>query len=215
MAEIKIKKKTPIVPWILGLILLAAVLGGVYFAFQVDDIYEKNNDNVAMADELPDNEITPVDDATVVGTELIPLEVNTFVAFANEENGYEEDAEMGVHHEYTGKSLRYMGDAIVALAEQKGMTDEINAKALHSDLDAAADDIQKNWKETDHADHIRAAFLKVSTALNKLAYTSNDTNLKKEARDIDPNTLTLNQKSDVKEFIDKTAMVMQKIAMEE
>ena len=214
MAEIKIEKKTPIIPWIMGLILLAAVLGGVYFAFQVDDIYE--NDNVVMANEVSDDDDnikkrTYPESTTTV---MIPSEVNTFVAFANDDANYKE-ADMGVHHKYTGDAIRHMGDALVALAEKKGMSDEIKVQALHKDLDAAADDIQRNWKSTDHADHIKVAFLKVSTALNQLAGSSADMNLKEEARRIDPNELTLEQKADVKQFIDKAAMVMRKLAMEE
>ncbi len=205
MAEIKIEKKAPIWPWILGLLLLMLIGAGIYFALQDDE-------PEVVTEEIPANEILPMEEE-VVETNTLPAEVNAFIMFAEEEATYTEK-EMDIHHEYTGTALRKMGDALEALANKKGMADQMNVQALHTDLDAAADDIQKNWKEDDHADHIKKAFLKVSTALNQLADGSTDVNLKQEAKDIDPNTLTLEQKADVKDFIAKTAMVMKKIAME-
>ncbi|WP_338763717.1 hypothetical protein WAF17_20285 [Bernardetia sp. ABR2-2B] len=209
MAEIKIEKKAPILPWILGLLLLLLVGAGVYFGFMVDK--KADTEVVALADEVPENEILPEETTTEVTA--LPAEVNTFVMFANEESNYT-DAEMDIHHKYTGNALRHMGDALVALADKKGMSEEMNAQALHDELDTAADEIQENWKETDHADHIKNAFMKVSGALNQLADGSTSESLKKEAKDIDPNTLTLEQKADVKDFIDKTASVMKQLAME-
>ncbi len=207
MAEIKIEKKTPIIPWLLGLLLLLLIGAGIYFGFRVDD----NVETEVVANEVPENEILPEENNTETTT--LPAEVNTFVMFANEENPYT-DAQMDIHHEYTANALRHMGDALEALANKKGMAEQMNIESLHKNLDTAADEIQKNWKETDHADHIRNAFLQVSGALNQLTDGSINESLKKEAKDIDPNTLTLEQKADVKDFIDKAASVMKKIAME-
>ena len=209
MAEIKIEKKTPIIPWLLGILLLLAVVAGVYFAFQVGD-----EETEVVANEVPENEILPVEEEVVVTeTNTLPAEVNTFILFANEESNYT-DAQMDIHHEYTATALRNMGDALEAIANKKGMANQMNIQELHKNLDAAADEIQKNWKETDHADHIRNAFLQVSGALNQLADGSINESLKQEAKDVDPNTLTLEQKADVKDFIDKTASVMKQLAME-
>ncbi|WP_375560576.1 hypothetical protein ACE193_23245 [Bernardetia sp. OM2101] len=210
MAEIKIEKKTPIIPWLLGLLLLLAVSTGVYFAF----FYGNKAEQEAIANEITmnENEIVP-DEVVVVETEMIPAEVNTFIAFANENREYEA-TQMDVHHEYTANALRHMGDALEVIAIKRGMADQMNVQDLHKKLDTAADEIQKNWKETDHADHIRNAFLQVSGALNQLADGSMNESLKKEAKDIDPNTLTLEQKADVQDFIDKTASVMKQLAME-
>ncbi|WP_338792143.1 hypothetical protein [Bernardetia sp. MNP-M8] len=206
MAEIKIEKKTPIIPWLLGLLLLLLIGAGIYFGFQINE-----TETEVVANEVPENEILPEENTTETTT--LPAEVNTFVMFANEENDYT-DAQMDIHHEYTANALRHMGDALEALANKKGMADQMNVENLHKNLDTAADEIQKNWKETDHADHIRNAFLQVSGALNQLTDGSTNESLKKEAKDIDPNTLTLEQKADVKDFIDKAASVMKKIAME-
>lgn len=211
MAEIKIEeKKTPILPWILGLLILLLIGVGVYFGFRVDDIAQTE----VVANEVPENEILPVEEEVViVETTNFPTEVNTFIAFANENQAYQ-PTQMDIHHEYTATALRHMGDALEAIANKKGMASQMNVEELHKKLDKAADQIQKNWKETDHADHIRSAFLQVSGALNQLADGSTNESLKKEARDIDPNTLTLEQKADVKDFIDKTASVMKQLSME-
>ncbi len=204
MAEIKIEKKAPIWPWIVGLLLLMLVGAAIYFALADD------NEEV-IVEEIPMEEILPMEEESAVQT--LPAEVQSFITFASEENNYTE-GQMDIHHKYTGEALRKMGDAVLALAAMKGMSDNIDAPNLDTKLNAAADEIQENWKETDHADHIKKGFLLVSTALNQLAENSTNVDLKQEAKDIDPNTLTLEQKADVKDFINKTAMVMQKIAME-
>lgn len=210
MAEIKIEKKTPIIPWLLGLLLLLLVGAGIYLGFQFQD--NAQEELAANEVEVTENEMLP-DEVVVVETEMIPTEVNTFIAFANENQEYEA-TKMDVHHEYTANALRHMGDALEAIATKRGMADQMNVQDLHKKLDTAADEIQENWKETDHADHIRNAFLQVSGALNQLADGSTNESLKKEAKDIDPNILTLEQKDDVKDFIDKTASVMKQLAME-
>ena len=208
MAEIKIEKKAPIWPWILGLLLLMAIGAGIYYATLNDNEVETE----VVADEIPENEITPQE--TGADSNTLPAEVSAFIAFAEEDNPYAE-GEMEIHHRYTGDALRKMGNALEALANKKGMADKMNIRDVHSKLDKAADEIQKNWKETDHADHIKKAFLMVSGTLNQLADGSTNEDLRKEAQDIDPNTLTLEQKADVKDFINKTAKVMNQLAMED
>ncbi len=208
MAEIKIEQKTPIIPWLLGLLLIAAIATGVYFAFQVGD--EEDKEAIVMADEIPENEILPEES---METNNLPAEINDFVLFANEEKQYA-DGEMEIHHQYTSDAIRKMSSALVVLADKKGMTQQMNVQDLSTKLNTAADQIQENWKETNHADHIRNAFLQVSGALNQLTDGSTNESLKQAAKDIDPNKLTLDQKAEVKKFIDKTASVMKQLAME-
>ncbi|AFM05882.1 hypothetical protein Fleli_3563 [Bernardetia litoralis DSM 6794] len=204
MAEIKIERKKTIIPWLLGLLLLAAVIGGVYFAFY----YSNNAESEVMADEVVPNEILPVEENTEANN--LPTAVDDFIIFANEESPYQ-DGEMEIHHKYTSDAIRKMSAALVAIADKKGMADQMNVQDLSAKLNADADEIQKNWKSTDHADHIKQAFLQISGAVNQLSDGSSE-NLRKEANDIDPNKLTLEQKADVKDFIDKTASVMKQLA---
>ena len=160
MAEIKIERKKPIIPWLLGLILLAAIIGGVYIAFY----YGNNAEEEAIAEEVTMNEIIPTE-TEVTGTNNLPAAVNDFILFANEEKQYA-NGEMEIHHQYTSDAIRKMADALVAIADKKGMADQMNVQELSKKLNADADAIQKNWKETDHADHIKQAFLQVSGAVN-------------------------------------------------
>jgi hypothetical protein len=206
MAEIKIERKRRLIPWLLSLLLLLSIIGGVYLAFQVGD-----KEAEVIASEIPENRILPEETTTEANT--LPAEVNDFILFANEENPYQ-NGEMKIHHQYTSDAIRKMADAIVVIADQKGMADQMNVQDLRTKLNADADKIQKNWKETDHADHIKQAFLQISGAINQLADGSINESLKKEANDIDANKLTLDQKPDVKEFIDKTASVMKQLATE-
>ncbi|PIY09116.1 MAG: hypothetical protein COZ18_08705 [Flexibacter sp. CG_4_10_14_3_um_filter_32_15] len=208
MAEIKIEqKKAPIWPWLLGLLLLMLVGVGVYFAVKGDS---PETTEEVVANEIPENEILPEETAE---TNNLPAAVNDFILFANEEKQYA-DGEMEIHHQYTSDAIRKMGSALVVLADKKGMADQMNVQDLSTKLNAAADNIQENWKETDHADYIRNAFLQVSGALNQLADGSTNESLKQAAKDIDPNKLTLDQKADVKKFIAETASVMKQLAME-
>ena len=208
MAEIKIEqKKAPIWPWLLGLLLLMLVGVGVYFAVKGDS---PETTEEVVANEIPENEILPEETAE---TNNLPAAVNDFILFANEEKQYA-DGEMEIHHQYTSGAIRKMGSALVVLADKKGMADQMNVQDLSTKLNAAADNIQENWKETDHADYIRNAFLQVSGALNQLADGSTNESLKQAAKDIDPNKLTLDQKADVKKFIAETASVMKQLAME-
>lgn len=208
MAEIKIERKTPIIPWLLGLLLLLFVVGGVYLAFNYGNTAEEE----AIADEVTMDEIIP-NETEVIETNNLPEAVNDFILFANEEKQYA-NGEMEIHHQYTSDAIRKMADALVAIADKKGMADQMNVQELSKKLNADADAIQKNWKSTDHADYIKQAFLQVSGAVNQLSDGSSNESLKKEANDIDVNKLTLDQKADVKDFIDKTASVMKQLATE-
>ncbi len=206
MAEIKIEhKKAPIWLWLVGLILLMLIGVGVYFAVKGDG--PETTDEV-VANEISANEILPEETTT----NNLPAAVSDFITFANEENPYQE-GEMEIHHQYTSDAIRKMSAALVAIADKKGMADQMNIQDLSKKLNESADEIQKNWKATDHADHIKVAFLQVSGAVNQLSDGYPDENLKKEANDIDVNKLTLEQKADVKDFIHKTAKVMKQLAM--
>ena len=209
MAEIKIERKKPIIPWLLGLLLLLAIGAGVYFAFYYSNNAEEKATE-AVADEVPSNEILPEESTE---TNSLPTAVNDFILFANEESPYQ-NGEMEIHHKYTSDAIRKMSKALVAIADKKGMSDQMNIQELSKKLNADADQIQKNWKSTDHADYIKQAFLQVSGAVNQLSDGSINENLKKEANDIDVNKLTLDQKEAVKDFIDKTASVMKQLATE-
>lgn len=203
MAEIKIEhKKAPIWPWLLGLLLLMLVGAGIYF-FVIKD---KKEQIEVVANEIP-NEIIPVETSNA-----IPAAVTDFIKFSDEENPYQ-DGEMEIHHQYTSDAIRKMSAALVAIADKKGMSEQMNMQDLSKKLNADADQIQKNWKETNHADYIKQAFLQVSGAVNQLSDGSTNENLKKEANDIDVNKLTLDQKAAVKDFIHKTASVMKQLAM--
>ena len=205
MAEIKIEhKKAPIWPWILGLLLLMLIGAGIYYYV----IKDKQAETEVVANEIPQNEILPEE---TTATNTIPAAVTDFITFANEESPYQ-DGEMEIHHKYTSNAIRKMAAALVAIADKKGMSSQMNIQDLSTKLNADADEIQKNWKSTDHADHIKQAFLQVSGAVNQLSDANE--NLKKEANDIDVNKLTLEQKADVKDFINKTAIVMKQLATE-
>lgn len=199
MAEIKIEKKAPIWPWIVGLLVIALA---VYFLFfrdtaVVTDGTTTTNDTIADQTEIQDNR----DDANLMG-------VAAFVAFVKNDNG-----NMTLDHEYSNEALNKLIDA----------TEEVSVKVDYDskiDLEKArehAGEITKNPEATDHADHIKMATDMISSVLLKLQ-KAKFPNLQAEAdkakmssEAIDVKELTLNQKGQIKSFFDDAADLLDKM----
>ncbi|CAM3984129.1 hypothetical protein FLAN108750_03200 [Flavobacterium antarcticum] len=199
MAEIKIEKKAPIWPWIVGLLILALA---VYFLFFKDtavvtDGTTATNDTIVDQTEMQNNR----DDTNLMG-------VAAFVAFVKNDDG-----NMTLDHEYSNEALNKLISA----------TEEVSAKTdfdSKMDLDKArehADAITKNPEATDHADHIKMATDMISTVLQNLQ-KAKFPNLQAEAdkakmasQAINVKELALNQKEKIKAFFDDAADLLDKM----
>lgn len=198
MAEIKIEKKQPIWPWILGILVLAVA---AYFMFFKDK-------------DVVTNEITTKTD-TIVSSAQMQDEPNenltgvaAFVTFVNKE-----DVNMTLDHSYSNEALNKLIDA----------TEEVSSKAnfdANADLEKArehADKITQNPEATDHADHIKMATDVISTVLQNVQ-TAKFPDLKTEAGKVKMSSsainvkeLTLNQKEKIKGFFADAADLLEKM----
>ena len=199
MAEIKIEKKAPIWPWIVGLLILALA---VYFLFFKDtavvtDGTTTTNDTIVDQTEMQNDR----DDTNLMG-------VAAFVAFVKNDDG-----NMTLDHEYSNEAL----NKLISATEEVSAKTDFDAKM---DLDKArehADAITKNPEATDHADHIKMATDMISTVLQNLQ-TAKFPNLQAEAdkakmasQAINVKELALNQKEKIKAFFDDAADLLDKM----
>lgn len=200
MAEIKIEKKQPIWPWILGLLVLGLVL---YFAFF--------NDSKVLTDDITSTNDTIVDktemqDEVVVADNLTG--VTAFLAFVKNDDG-----NMTLDHEYSHDALTKLIDATEEVSNKTNYDSKMDLTAARKHADA----ITINLEATDHADHIKAATDQISSVLQKIQ-SAKFTDLKAEAEKvrmssnaIDVKELTLNQKEKIKTFFNDAADLLEKM----
>lgn len=194
MAEIKIEKKKPIWPWILiGLIILAVIL---YFLFR-----DKNNNQ----------DVNEYVDSTSMGMDNQTENNGAVAAYINFVNGKADS--MSLDHEYSNEALSKLIDATKAVSDKTG----VDVRANLDEAKRLAEQITVNPTATTHADDIRKASTIIATALGTIQQSkfpdlsADSNNLMNEAKAIDDNDLTLNQKSTVKTFYDAAANLLQKM----
>lgn len=193
MAEIEVqKKKTNIWPWIIGLLVLAAIL---YFVFG-----NNNNADKAMTDR---------DTTTAVNTTQQNEDaVAAYVTYVRQDT-----SQMGLDHSYSSNALNKLADAIQYKASATGYD-------VKTDLDKVRDyasQITNDPYETSHADKIRAAADIISTTLQNMqqakypSLSADAGEVKNAAGAINPSVLTLDQKGAVQSFFSKAADMLQKM----
>ena len=141
MAEIKIEKKAPIWPWILGILIIA---GLVYYFVSRDE-----------------EEVVEREDTTVITTN----DVNTNASSNNEDAiasyaSFVESADMDVEYTYTSDALHKLIAATRSAAEMSNVN-------IDADLTAAterADEITKNPQSLEHANMIKDAASTITKA---------------------------------------------------
>ncbi len=199
MAEIKIEKKKTIWPWIIaGLVVLAIIL---YFLFFRKD----NDDNVTDAAATT----TPVTDSTNTAN---PNDnnntVDAFVTYVNTDT-----ATMGIDHVFTHNALIKLIDATKATADKQSFDVQAELDKAKEDADKITDDATA----TTHADYIKDATSKLSTAMQNMQQAkypqlnAESQKVKDASKDISTADLTLDQKHTVKTFFDDAADLLKKM----
>lgn len=185
MAEIKIEKKSSLMPWVLiGLLAIGALI--YYFGFR-----DKEQPEVAQAQP----------DTTTVETGAVAQ----YIQYVNE------GRTMGLDHEYTNGALSRLTSAISAKAQQTGY----NVSADLEKVMSHADHITKDPFETTHAKSIRDAADILTGAMQnmqKAKYPNLATQadeVSAAAKSINPDVLTLDQRDAVKSFFQKSADLLQ------
>ena len=197
MANIRIEKdkSSSVLPWILGLLLLGLAVWGVAELFEeggeelVEEVYEEE-DYVA-----PTAAAVDVDDTDYDG---IYGEYYDYTA--------DMEGEMGLDHEFSHRALTLLANAAAEVAEENEIED-VSADSKAARVRQLADDITKDPYATDHADKIRMSALLITEILEDVdgqvfngSNAATLTTLREEAQSINSETLTLNQKEDVRSF---------------
>lgn len=193
MAEIRIEKKKPVWPWILGLVILAAIIA--YFVFVNDDTpAEQTTEEMTTTDTTVNNSI---------GSES---EITEYVSYVN-------NPEMGLDHEYSSGAITRLVDATRATAEALNVDTEANL----SKAKEQADDITKDPMSLNHANKIKSAAESITGAL-KTIQTEKFPHLQAQYNDVEmavgkivTATPTLEQKDAVNMFFNNAATLLTNI----
>lgn len=231
MAEIRIEKQSNSwLPWLLG--LLALVLVGWAVLELVDDDVEA--DEITAVEEMDD-----ADDAATVAISndaeadsraraVNAIDLNDYDA---EWDGLEADyntnvdyylvtldkleAEMNLDHDYSNLALRALANSLTVLARELGLADETNVRTKAEDMRAKAAAITDDWRSPKHADLIKKAAMSAVSVIQEIQQAqfpdlqAEAMQLKQEAQEIDPITLTLEQKENIKSFFRTAAAALE------
>ena len=202
MAEIKVEKKNrPVWPWVVGILLLAAIIWIV-----ADD------DNLE-----PENEITatePVIEQDMDGDTMQADARGSAMAYVNfiEENG----EKITTDHEYSRQALTYLSRALDNVANENNVSVEDREKL--NELREKADQLVQNQTSTEHADILDKAFTDAAEIIEKLQQEKFP-ELRREAEEVKnaadrvrPNVVVTNQKEAVKNFFERSADAIQSMA---
>jgi hypothetical protein len=196
MAEIEIKKKTPIWPWIVGILAVLAIL---YFMFLYGD------DDVDADDVTNDVEMVTDDVSNSDYETSNPFSEMAVSAISGYQMFIAKEPEMGLEHQYTHTALNKLIDATEAVANTLSVdiTAELETARENSDF------VTKDTYDVDHADKINNAGNIIVQALDKIQnekfpdLDESSTELQNSVTNIQPATQTLEQKAAVKNFFEK------------
>ena len=212
MANIRIeekKKSGSILPWIIGLLVLALAVWGITELFDEGDHTELDLVEEGYIDEVDD-------EVAEVGADIDDAYLSDFNAYMDYTTDME--GQMGLDHEFSHKAISLLASAASSVAESRNvMANDAQSKAQRAMQ--LADDITKDPYATDHADKIRMAALMITDILENVDNESFNganrmeiTKLRKEAQDITAETLTLNQKEDVRSFFATARNVLSRMS---
>lgn len=201
MAEIKIKKKTPIWPWIVGILIVIALLL-YFFVFANDNTDDADDVNTTDTEQVMDNNNGMNDTADLAGIS----EITSY-------NSYISDPNMALDHEYTSGALSKLIAATKATADALNV--DVNADI--TEANAKADAITSDPTSLTHANKIKDAAQSIAQALQTIQ-TEKFPQLKSQYKEvetaisnIDPDTPTLEEKDDVKAFFSKAGNLLTSI----
>ncbi len=220
MAQIRIEEKKTggsIWPWIIGLFVLGLIVWGVAEAFD-------------EADETYTEEVRE-DGGTVAGVATGIDENNNYKDYETPDNNYTEmsgrylattenmEGEMGLDHEFSHQALTELAMATRALAEQKGLMDHADVRSKIDRVERLSNEIMEDPMAGDHADKIKMAAMLITEILEDVdgqayddQYSSEVDALRTEAQAMSAETLTLNQKEDVRSFFRQAREVLQRMS---
>ena len=194
MAEIKIEKKAPVWPWILGILLVAGI--AYYFMTRDEDtVVETEETTVITTNNANEDQTTESQDA-----------IAAYVSFID-------NPDMDLEHTYTSEALHKLIEATRSAAQSNSVDIEANLRTANE----KADEMTKNPQSMEHPDVLKEAAENIAGAL-KTIQTEKFTSLNEQYNDvekavekIDVKKETLQQKDAVKDFFDKAATLLTSI----
>ncbi|GAA4400745.1 hypothetical protein GCM10023187_14240 [Nibrella viscosa] len=213
MANIDIEKKSggTVWPWLLGLLLLIAVLAFIFWP------RDNTRDEVAVTDNTEQRVGTSnayaTEDVTTTGT-MAPA-VRSYVDWAT---SISVQGEMGLDHQFTRTGLMNLADALAAVSLKAPNVNRQQVDNKLSRMRTMANDITDNWESTQHADKIKRAFQASVDVFDELQQSSfpnlngDVASVRQAVEQMDTNTLTLDQKNKVKDVFRESADVLEKMS---
>ncbi|MFA0964943.1 hypothetical protein AB9P05_24255 [Roseivirga sp. BDSF3-8] len=198
MAEIKLKKKKPVWPWILLAIVVLGLLG--FFLLNDDDDTER------LAETTEVQEVQSTDDAEGVQNTNQAEAIEDYVSYLNQ-NG----AQMGLDHEYTHRAFTMLTMAMQSAANGTDFNFDQDWQALNE----KADNIREDPLKLTHANTIKDGFQQVVNSFSNIQEAKypdlNDEvqTLREYSEGMNPDEPTLDQKETVKGFFDQSASILQ------
>lgn len=205
MAEINIERKERTTwPWILLGLLLVALL--VWWLLSRNDgtDFATSQDTTAYADTAAT--MTPG-----AGTVAATGAVGEFVQWTRDNQAR---AAADTTHEFTAEGLRHLAGAIEAVAE-RGDTAGASIGSVGDSIRTHAEALQRDWQSTNHANHVRLAFLQAASALERLReqrYPQAGTTVaqvRAAAERVQGNQPLLQQRQSVQQFFEVAAQTLQ------
>lgn len=206
MADIDIeKKKRPVWPWIVAILLAAAV---IWWVADDDDEYGDEVSTVQTEQQYDDTERerdrTAGEQTAGAGAAM------AYVNFI-EENGQQ----VTKSHQYTHKAMTHLSKAVEAIAQENNVAIE-NKQELNN-LKEKADQLKEERSSTKHANIMAEAFTSAAKVINNIQdkqypdLKQPASEVMNAAKDVKPDVLATNQKSEIKNFFDKSASAIEEM----
>lgn len=196
MAEIRIEKRSPIWPWIVGVLVLL-VVGWMAIG--------------ALNDEEPVVEQAALQQEGAIGTAgaAVPAAVQDYAAFAGESG----QPSMGREHEYTAEGIRRLSAALGAFVEQNA--NDTETRNRFDRFRQAADRLQQDPQSGAHAGTVRDVFTSAVEVFESGRIDAGDVSrLRQTATSISADQPLLEQTDTVKQFFSQSSEALQRAAQQ-
>ncbi|TYB71820.1 hypothetical protein ES676_11770 [Bizionia saleffrena] len=202
MAEIKIKKRKPVWPWIL-LVLGSLVL--IYYVIMMNN--DDENDNTYNETEIVADD-SSMENASNENVMLLSETAKTKIR--NFQTYISNDTDMGLDHNYSHNALLKLIDATEATANSLEVDVDADIETARFNAEAITNDPE----DLSHSNKIKSTSNIIVQALKKIQvqhYPELDnaiTELQQAAMAIAPSTQTLEQKTAVKNFFNQSEQLL-------